>query len=75
MQTAVIAALEFALTQINQAPVWVFVLLGAMIGVVAVALFFATGIGGEKDYRYGVPSRSHYPDYPSYEPCGGFTHL
>ncbi len=60
----------------NHAPIWVFVLIGGIIGVVAFVLYFATGIGGgDKDHWYGDPSRQHYLQHPGYGPFGGFTHL
>lgn len=60
----------------DHAPGWVFVLLGAIIGVIALALYFANSVGGsEKDYWYGDPSRQHYLQHPSYGPFGGFIHF
>jgi hypothetical protein len=39
--------------------VWVFVLLGGIIGAIALVLYFANAVGGgEKDYWYGDPSRN-----------------
>ena len=58
----------------NHAPVWVFVLLGGIIGAIALVLYFANAVGGgDKDYWYGDPSRKQYLQYPSYGPFGGFT--
>jgi hypothetical protein len=49
----------------NHAPVWVFVLLGAIIGALALVLYFANSVGGgEKDYWYGDPSRQFYLNIP-----------
>lgn len=60
----------------NHAPIWVFVLLGAVIAVLALILYFANSIGGgDKDYWYGDPSRKQYLQYPGYGPFGGFTNL
>ncbi|HET8825176.1 MAG TPA: hypothetical protein VFM77_08605 [Terriglobales bacterium] len=60
----------------NHAPVWVFVLLGFIVGAIALVLYFATAVGGgDKDYLYGDPSRQHYLQYPSYGPFGGFTNF
>jgi hypothetical protein len=54
--------------------VWVFVLLGGIIGAIALVLYFANAVGGgEEDYWYGDPSRKQYLQYPSYGPFGGFT--
>jgi hypothetical protein len=58
----------------NHAPLWVFFLLGLVIGIMLLALYLATSVGGgEKDYWYGDRSRRHYLNYPSYGPFGGFT--
>lgn len=60
----------------NHAPVWVFVLLGAVIAVLALILYFANSVGGgEKDYWYGDPTRKQYLQHPGYGPFGGFTNL
>lgn len=49
----------------NHAPVWVFALLGAIIAVVAVVLYFAnTPGGGDHDYLYADPSRQYYLNIP-----------
>ena len=48
----------------NSAPAWVFVLLGAVIGVIALLYYFAAGVGGEKDYWYGNPNRNYYLNIP-----------
>jgi len=49
----------------NSAPAWVFVLLGAVIGIIALLYYFAAGVGGEKNYWYGDPSRQYYLNIPS----------
>ncbi len=60
----------------NHAPVWVFVLLGAVVAVLALILYFANSVGGgDKDYWYGDPTRQQYLQYPSYGPFGGFTNF
>lgn len=60
----------------NHAPVWVFVLLGVIIGVIALVLYFANSVGGgERDYWYGDPARQHYLQYPAFGPFGGFRHF
>ena len=48
----------------NSAPAWVFVLLGAVIGVIALLYYFAGGAGGEKNHWYGDPSRNYYLNIP-----------
>lgn len=48
----------------NSAPAWVFVLLGAVIGIIALLYYFASGVGGEKNYWYGDPSRNYYLNIP-----------
>ncbi len=74
----------------NSAPAWVFVLLGIVIGIIALLYYFAGGVGGEKNYWYGDPSRNYYLNIPPkwqvfgyrgyvpyecYGPFGGFKHF
>jgi len=60
----------------NHAPIWVFVLLGAIVAVLSLVLYFANSVGGgEKDYWYGDPTRKQYLQYPSYGPFGGSGHF
>jgi len=61
---------------LNHAPVWVFVVLVSVIGLVAVVLYFTTSTGGgEKDHFYGDPSRQFHLPRNGYGPFGGFPHL
>jgi len=61
---------------LNHAPVWVFVVLASVIGLVAVVLYFTTSTGGgEKDHFYGDPSRQFHLPRGGYGPFGGFPFL
>ena len=58
----------------DHAPLWVFLLLGLVIGIMVLALYLSASVGGgEKDYWCGDRSRPHYLNYPSYGPFGGFS--
>jgi len=75
----------------NHAPIWVFVLLGFVIGAIALVLYFANAVGGgDKDYWSADPSRNYYLNIPPkwqvlgfggyvpserYGPFGGFGHF
>jgi hypothetical protein len=51
-------------------------LLGAVIAVLSLMLYFANSVGGgDKDYWYGDPTRKQYLQYPSYGPFGGFANF
>ena len=66
---------DFAPPRPNPAPWWVFALLGAGIGLVALLLYLTTGMGGEKDHWYGDPARRYHLPYSRYGPFGGFGHF
>jgi hypothetical protein len=81
---SVSASLALAEANPNRAPVWVFVVLGAVIGVVAMVLYFANSVGGgEHDHWYGDPSNNYFGSPAGawssrdcgYGPFGGFTQL
>jgi hypothetical protein len=78
------ALLALAETNPNRAPVWVFVVLGVVIGIVAIALYFANSVGGgEHDHWYGDPSNNYFGSPggtwgsgdSGFGPFGGITHL
>ena len=60
----------------SHAPLWVFIALGSVVGIVVVVLYFATSVGGgEQDYLYADPSNNYFgsPGGPwNYRGLGGY---
>ena len=48
----------------NAAPAWVFVLLGGVMGIIALYYYFAADVGGEKNCWSGDPCRQYYLNMP-----------
>ncbi len=65
----------------NRAPIWVFVVLGLVIGVVALAMYLASYTGSQHDYLYADPSNNYFGSpgggwgAGGFGGFGGFTHL
>jgi hypothetical protein len=75
------SALVLPGTNPNRAPMWVFALLGAVIAIAALVLYFTTSVGGgEQDYLYADPTNDYFGSpgtawTAGYGPFGGFTRL